>query len=107
MIKQFNANRGRLKRHLRMRSHMEGSQAPPRLSVFRSGHHIYAQIIDDTTGQTLAAASSLEETLRSSKPAVKGAATGVQGRAGGAGAQAEREAEADPAQRRGPEHAPQ
>jgi ribosomal protein L18 len=58
MIKQFNANRARLKRHLRMRSHMEGSQERPRLSVFRSGHHIYAQIIDDTTGQTLAAASS-------------------------------------------------
>ena len=38
------------------------------MSVFRSGHHIYAQIIDDTTGQTLVAASSLEENLRDFKP---------------------------------------
>src|SRR2546430_9450443 len=73
MIKQFNANRARLKRHLRMRSHMEGSQERPRLSVFRSEYHIYAQIIDDTTGQTLAATSSLEETLRSFKPGMKAA----------------------------------
>ena len=50
---------------------MEGSQARPRLSVFRSGHHIYAQVIDDTTGQTLAAASSLEEALRDFKPKAK------------------------------------
>jgi ribosomal protein L18 len=68
MIKQFNANKARLKRHRRMRSHLEGSQERPRLSVFRSGQHIYAQVIDDTTGQTLAAASSLEEALRDFKP---------------------------------------
>ena len=48
---------------------MEGSQGRPRLTVFRSGYHIYAQIIDDSTGQTLAAASSLEENLRNFKPA--------------------------------------
>ena len=71
MIKRFNANSARLKRHQRMRNHLEGSQGRPRLSVFRSGHHIYAQIIDDTTGQTLAAASSLEENLRDFKPAAK------------------------------------
>jgi ribosomal protein L18 len=51
-----------------MRNRLEGSQERPRLSVFRSGHHIYAQIIDDATGQTLAAASSLEENLRDFKP---------------------------------------
>jgi ribosomal protein L18 len=78
MIKQFNANQARLKRHLRMRSHLEGSQERPRLSVFRSGHHIYAQVIDDTTGQTLAAASSLEETLKGFKPEVKAAPEGEQ-----------------------------
>ena len=50
---------------------MVGSQERPRLSVFRSGYHIYAQIIDDSTGQTLAAASSLEENLRNFKPAVR------------------------------------
>ncbi len=58
-----------------MRRHLEGSQARPRLNVFRSGHHIYAQVIDDTTGQTLAAASSLDESLRDFKPVVKETAT--------------------------------
>jgi|SRR5436305_6783046 len=64
MIKRFNANQARLKRHRRMRSHLEGSQNRPRLNVYRSGMHIYAQIIDDTTGQTLASASSLDEAVR-------------------------------------------
>jgi ribosomal protein L18 len=64
MIKRFNANQARLKRHRRMRSRMEGSQNRPRLNVYRSGMHIYAQVIDDSTGQTLASASSLDETLR-------------------------------------------
>ena len=63
MIKRFNANKARLKRHRRLRNHLEGSQSRPRLNVYRSGMHIYAQIIDDTTGQTLVAASSLDETL--------------------------------------------
>jgi len=52
-----------------MRNHLEGSQTRPRLNVFRSGQHIYAQVIDDTTGKTLVAASSLDESLRSFKPA--------------------------------------
>ena len=65
MIKRFNANQARLKRHQRMRNHLEGSNQRPRLSVYRSGLHIYAQVIDDTTGKTLAAASSLDEALRS------------------------------------------
>lgn len=69
MIKRFHANQARLRRHQRMRRHLEGSQARPRLNVFRSGHHIYAQVIDDTTGNTLVAASSLDESLRSFKPA--------------------------------------
>ena len=64
MIKRFNANQARLKRHRRMRSRLEGSHDRPRLNIYRSGMHIYAQIIDDRTGQTLAAASSLDETLR-------------------------------------------
>ena len=64
MIKQFNANKARHKRHRRMRNHLEGTQNRPRLSVFRSGVHIYAQVIDDTTGQTLAAASSLSPELK-------------------------------------------
>ena len=73
MIKQFHANKARLRRHRRMRSTLEGSQTRPRLNVFRSGHHIYAQVIDDTTGQTLAAASSLDESLRDFKPAAPAA----------------------------------
>ncbi len=52
-----------------MRNHLEGSQTRPRLNVFRSGQHIYAQVIDDSTGKTLVAASSLDESLRSFKPA--------------------------------------
>ncbi len=71
MIKQFNANQARLKRHRRMRSRMEGSQSRPRLNVYRSGMHIYAQVIDDTTGQTLVAASSNEEALRNFAPEKK------------------------------------
>jgi ribosomal protein L18 len=68
MIKQFNANQARLKRHRRMRSRLEGSHNRPRLNVYRSGMHIYAQVIDDTTGQTLASASSLDEALRNFVP---------------------------------------
>src|SRR5437899_5975004 len=75
MIKQFHANSARLRRHQRMRRHLIGLQERPRLSVFRSGHHIYAQIIDDATGRTLVAASSLEETLQNFKPAAETAPT--------------------------------
>jgi ribosomal protein L18 len=70
MIKRFHANQARLRRHQRMRNTLKGSQMRPRLSVFRSGHHIYAQVIDDTTGRTLASASSLETSLRDLKSSV-------------------------------------
>jgi ribosomal protein L18 len=73
MIKQFNANKARLKRHMRLRNRLEGTEARPRLSVFRSGNQIYAQVIDDLTGHTLAAASSLETTLKDFKPAPQAA----------------------------------
>jgi ribosomal protein L18 len=69
MIRQFHANQARLRRHQRIRRRLEGTAVRPRLNVFRSGHHIYAQIIDDSTGITLAAASSLDESLRDFKPA--------------------------------------
>jgi large subunit ribosomal protein L18 len=68
MIKQFHANQARLRRHQRIRRHLEGSELRPRLNVFRSGQHIYAQIIDDTTGKTLVSASTLDESLRDFKP---------------------------------------
>jgi ribosomal protein L18 len=74
MIKQFNANKARLKRHYRLRNRLEGTTARPRLNVFRSGKHIYAQIIDDSTGETLVAASSLDGALRDFKPSKKEAA---------------------------------
>ena len=61
MIKRFNANKARLKRHLRMRNRLEGTATRPRLSVFRSDLHIYAQVIDDATGKTLVAGPSLPQ----------------------------------------------
>lgn len=75
MIKQFNANKARQKRHLRMRNRVQGDSQRPRLSVYRSGSQIYAQVIDDTTGRTLAAASSLEEVLKGFEPVVQEAAS--------------------------------
>ncbi len=56
----------RARRHYRVRKKVSGSTARPRLAVFRSNKHITAQVIDDTTGRTLAAASSVEKDLRSS-----------------------------------------
>ena len=54
----------RLKRKKRIRKKLMGIGKRPRLCVFRSAKHIYAQVIDDSIGQTLAAASSLEKTIR-------------------------------------------
>lgn len=64
MIKQYNARAYRMKRKRRVRARIEGTPARQRLSVFRSGKHIYAQIVDDTQGHTLVAASSLEPAIR-------------------------------------------
>jgi large subunit ribosomal protein L18 len=55
----------RQKRHERLRLRVDGTSSRPRLAVFRSLNHIYAQVIDDSSGRTLAAASSLEPDLRS------------------------------------------
>ena len=54
-------NQIRVRRHSRVRRKMSGTPARPRLSVFRSLHHLYAQVIDDVSGQTLAAASTREK----------------------------------------------
>ena len=54
----------RTKRHERLRLRLSGTPTRPRLAIFRSLSQIYAQVIDDTTGRTLAAASSLESGLR-------------------------------------------
>ncbi|HEX3540394.1 MAG TPA: 50S ribosomal protein L18 [Acidimicrobiales bacterium] len=55
---------GRARRHYRVRKKISGTTARPRLAVFRSNKHISAQVIDDTTGRTLAAASSVEKAVR-------------------------------------------
>ncbi len=55
----------RIKRHERIRLRLSGTALRPRLAVFRSLNHIYAQVIDDASGITLAAASSLDPALRS------------------------------------------
>lgn len=54
----------RERRHLRVRKKVSGTTERPRLAVFRSEHHIYAQVIDDSAGSTLAAASSLDAGVR-------------------------------------------
>jgi large subunit ribosomal protein L18 len=61
MVKKLDRKKSRIKRHLRVRSKISGTAECPRLNVFRSTKHIYAQIIDDVNGVTLAAASSLEK----------------------------------------------
>lgn len=62
------ASRGaaRRKRHERIRLHLAGTDVRPRLAVFRSLNHIYAQVIDDTSGRTLATASTVEKELKGS-----------------------------------------
>lgn len=59
----------RSKRKRRIRKNILGTTERPRLSVFRSARHIYAQVIDDTKGHTLAAASSLDKTITADKEA--------------------------------------
>jgi large subunit ribosomal protein L18 len=54
----------RAKRHRRVRAKVIGTSARPRLNVFRSLHHIYAQVIDDSQGHTLAAAGSLDSEVK-------------------------------------------
>lgn len=54
----------RLRRHIRLRKKISGTSERPRLSVFRSLHHIYAQVIDDTQGNTLLVVSTLDPELR-------------------------------------------
>jgi large subunit ribosomal protein L18 len=67
--------RGR--RHRRVRKKVRGTAARPRLSVFRSSRHIYAQVIDDVNGRTLAAASTMEKDARGGVTANVDAAKGV------------------------------
>jgi large subunit ribosomal protein L18 len=61
MIKRPDTAKQRYKRHRRVRNKLSGTPERPRLNVFRSENHIYAQIIDDTAGRTLCSASSVEK----------------------------------------------
>jgi len=68
----------RLKKKIRVRKSVNGSTERPRLSIYRSLGNIYAQLIDDTTGKTLAAASSLEKALREKSGKEAAAAVGAE-----------------------------
>ena len=61
MVKKPNSNQARLRRHARVRRKISGTAARPRLNVFRSSKHIYAQIIDDVAGVTLVSASTMDK----------------------------------------------
>lgn len=64
MIKIVDRKKVRLRKHVRVRKKISGTPARPRLAVFRSARHIYAQIIDDVAGVTLVAASTLDEAIK-------------------------------------------
>ena len=63
MITKADKNAVRRKRHARVRTKLSGTEARPRLNVFRSNKHIYAQLIDDVNGVTLASASTLDKDI--------------------------------------------
>ena len=63
MINQINKNKQRQHRHLRVRSKISGTKECPRLNIYRSTTHIYAQIIDDAKGVTLVSVSSTEKEI--------------------------------------------
>ena len=64
---RVDSNVVRLRIHERIRKHLSGTEARPRLCVFRSNKHIYAQIVDDSNGKTLVAASTLDADGKSDK----------------------------------------
>ncbi len=61
---RFNRRKARIRRHERVRKHIQGSPERPRLAVFRSLSEIYAQVIDDQAGATLVSASTIDNALR-------------------------------------------
>lgn len=64
MIKKTNRNKNRQKRHYKMRNKIQGTPERPRLNVFRSSSNIFVQVIDDTKGVTIAAASTLDNDIK-------------------------------------------
>jgi large subunit ribosomal protein L18 len=64
MIKKQSRQENRRKKHLKIRNRFSGTVERPRLAVFRSNNHMYAQIIDDVAGNTLTAASTVEKEIK-------------------------------------------
>ena len=64
MIKKESRSAIRVKKHLRVRNRFSGTAERPRLAVFRSNNHMYAQIIDDTVGNTLVSASTVQKDVK-------------------------------------------
>ncbi|CAG7656659.1 50S ribosomal protein L18 [Paenibacillus allorhizosphaerae] len=64
MITKGDKNKARLKRHLRVRKKIQGTAERPRLNIFRSAKHMYAQLVDDVKGVTIAAASTQDKELK-------------------------------------------
>ena len=64
MIKKIDTKAARVRRHARVRKNISGTAERPRLNVFRSAKHIYAQVIDDTVGNTLVSASTLQKDVK-------------------------------------------
>ena len=64
MVNKESRQKVRVKKHMKIRNRFSGTTERPRLAVFRSNNHMYAQIIDDTVGKTLVAASTLEKEVK-------------------------------------------
>ncbi len=77
MFKKVDRKAKRQKKHYRIRRNISGTPEYPRLAVFRSANHMYAQIIDDTVGKTLVAASTLDASLKENYGGNKEAAKAV------------------------------
>lgn len=77
MLKQIDRKRNRKARHARVRKKISGTEERPRLNVYRSDKHMYAQIIDDVSGNTLVSASTLDKSLELTSTNNKEAAKAV------------------------------
>ena len=64
MVSKESRSKVRAKKHMRLRSRLSGTAEKPRLAVFRSNNHMYAQIIDDTVGNTLVSASTVQKEVK-------------------------------------------
>ena len=72
MVKKPDKNKVRIRKHARVRKKISGTSERPRLNVYRSLNHIYAQVVDDVAGSTLVAASTRDEALKGGLPSGSG-----------------------------------